>query len=433
MFKKTLIAAALATTASFGAVASTVTVTPTTVGVEFAKGAGTFTAATVTITTGRDYAAGDIITLNLSGATQLIETGSPATPISLTITSTSGNLEQLPFASDASATTRVRLLATDASTSGDVITVAGIILNTGAATDEGTVKFSAAGRVQTVDGPIDVDSSAAVTYITYATELATEVTGALDAVVDVNTARKTFESNATADTLVLTNTRATVASGVTTTKAVYSLYGDFSFLDENGDGDLGDTDDGSVTSSVGTVAMAADMQSLTVTDTATFASGTVGITVNTPDDVVIPDQSFIAKADVDYSDPSGGTTDLSTNTLAMGSAGAWTLNGAKAHIPFLPFGSNFSQSVTVSNTSNQTGGVDLVVYVGGDTMEVEGIATVGAEGVTDISAAIRGAVADMGLSTANLSMDVIINAPSGDITVEALYFAKSDADRLRTL
>ena len=181
----------------------------------------------------------------------------------------------------------------------------------------------------------------------------------------------------------------------------------------------------------GTVTVADDFMSATVTAT-DFVDGTIGVTVNGPAGVVIPDQAFSATVVASYDDPKGGTADITATLADNASAGAWTLNGAKAHIPFLPFGSAYSQSVTVSNTSSQEGGVDLVIYVGDDTVEVEGIATVVAEGVTDLSSAVRTAVANAGL-TGNLAFDVIINAPDSAIVVEALYYSKADADRLRTL
>ena len=432
MFKKTLIAAALATTA-LSAAASTVTTTATTLGVEYAQGIEQITAADVVFVPQRDYDSGDIITIEYAGATVATQTNA-ATPVAITPTITGAgdflaNVEFLEYEGNT-----IKLLVTnpvDSTVAGTQITISGQQLITTAATDKGLVKVSAFGKVDTVEGAKTVDVATAVTYITYATELGSSVSGAFDAVVDVNQSRKEFVGGGTADTLVITNTQAAVTTGVTTTGAVYKVYGDFSFLDENGDGDLADSDDGSITSTAGTPVVAADMMSATIT-ASSFAAGTVGVTVTGPSEVVIPDQTFTASTTVSYTDPAGGSTDLTADTLSMASAGAWTLNGAQAHIPFLPFGSAYSQSVTVSNTSSQTGGVDLVIYSGGDTVEVEGIATVGAEGVTDLSSAIRTAVENAGL-TGNLSFDIIINAPTTAITVEALYYAKADADRLRTL
>lgn len=441
MFKKTLIAAALATTA-LGAVASTVTVTPASVGVEFAAGTSVFDAATVTVDLGRDYGNGDIITLTVAGASWQTTSGTPAVAVTPTLTGTGDAVGKIDFLDYSGSSVRVLVTEDIDATTAAGMTIAGLKLNIAGAADKGKVALSAAGRVSTVDGPINVDASASTDYITFATEYATKVNDGFDGVVDVNKARKEFSTtsggadSANADTLILEHTRATPADGATTAaKVTYTVYGDFAFLDTDGDGTL-ETKEGTITSAAGTVALATDFQSVSVTDATggTFAaSGTLGITVTAPADVVIPDQAFTASTDVNYTFTGAPAAGVTKSTLTMASAGAWTLNGAKAHIPFLPFGSNFSQSVTVSNTSTQTGGVDLVVYVGGDTMEVEGIATVGAEGVTDLSSAIRTAVANMGITTGNLSMDVIINAPDAAITVEALYFAKSDADRLRTL
>jgi hypothetical protein len=427
MFKKTLLAAALATT-TLGAVASTVSTTPATVGVEYAVGIKQITAANVDVDTGRDFNNGDIIVVTYTGTTVATMTAA-ATPAAIVPSVSGGAVEFLEFEGNT-----VKLLVTDDVASGSTITVSGIQLVVTDAAAKGTVKVSALGKVATVEGSKTVDASKAVTYITYAQQLNTKVGTAFDGVVDVNAMRKKFDDKTTSDTLVIENTESAVSStfGVTTTGVTYTVFGDFGFLDVDGDGTL-EAKEGTISTTGGTVALSKDFMSAVVTQDSAFASGTVGVTVTGAAGSVIPDQSYMAKTDVAYTNPAGGATELVANTLVKSSAGSWTLNGAKAHIPFLPFGSNFAQSVTVSNTSAQTGGVDLIIYVGSDTVEVDSIATVVGQGVTDISAAIRSAVDAAGLSSATLSFDVIINAPDTAITVEALYYAKSDGDRLRTL
>lgn len=431
MFKKTLIAAAVvATTASFGAAAATVAVAPETVGVEYAAGITQLaTTNDVTVTTGRDFASGDIISVTYTGATVATMTNA-STPAAIvpTVTSTSGNVEFLEYDGNS-----VKLLVTDASLLGDAITVSGVQLIVGSAADKGLVKVSSVGKVATVEGAKVVDAGAPVTYITFADELKTAITTKFSKVVDVEAARKKFTDGTTTDTLVLSNTIATVDRGVVVDGASYKVYGDFSFLDENGDGDLADAKDGSITSTGGVVTVADDMMSATVADAnGTSTTGTVGVTVSGPTGVVIPNQEFMAEASISYENPALSTASLTDNTLSKSAAGAWTLNGAQAFIPFLPFGSQYSQSVTISNTSNQTGGVDLVLYVGEDKVEVEGVATIVAEGVTDISAAVRNAVAEAGISSGNVAIEIIVNAPKDDIEVTAVYYSKADGDRLRT-
>ena len=428
MFKKTLLAAALATT-TLGAVASTVTTTATTVGVEYAVGIKQIAAADVSVTVGRAFANGDIIEVAFTGTTVATMTAA-ATPVAVvpTVTQTDGTVEFLEYDGNT-----VKLLVTSAVNAASTVTIADLELIVTDAAAKGLVKVSALGKVATVEGAKTVDTSVAVTSITYVKQLNTKIAAAFNGVVDVNTSRKKFTDAGTADTLVIENTLASAPGGTVTTKGVtYTVYGDFSFLDVDGDGTL-EAKEGTVTSAAGTVAVAKDFTSAVVTQATGLVSGTVGVTVTGAAGSVIPDQSYMAKTQVSYANPAGGATDLVATTLAQSAAGSWTLNGATAHIPFLPFGPNFAQSVTVSNTSKQSGGVDLVIYAGSDTVEVDGITSVVAEGVTDISAAIRSAVSAAGLSSASLSFDVIINAPTSAITVEAIYYAKSDGDRLRTL
>jgi hypothetical protein len=435
MFKKTLIAAAVvATTATFGAAASVVTTTSSTVGVEYAVGAVQMAAGDVTVTPERDYDSGDIMIITFTGATLAQKTNATSPKdIVPTVVGTGALVSNIEFlAYDGNS---VQLLITNPIEldTAPTVTVSGLELITSSAADKGKVKVSAVGKVNTVLGAKDVDQSLPVTAFTYASQLSSKVDAKFDAVVDVNKARKEFVGGGTSDTLVLSNTVAAVDAGfgVTTTGAVYTVKGDFTFLDTDADGKIEATE-GSVTSDGGTVAFAKDMMSLTVTSTATVATGTVGITVTGDDDSVIPDQAYMASTVIKYAKPSGATGNLSATTLAETSAGSWTLNGAKAHIPFLPFGSNYAQSVTVSNTSVQTGGVDLIIYVGDDTVEVEGIATIAGEGVTDISSAIAGAVQDAGLASGSYAFDIVVNAPESAISVTAVYYAKSDGDRVRT-
>ena len=427
MFKKTLLAAALATT-TLGAVASTVTTTATTVGVEYAVGKKQIIAEAVSVTVGRAFANGDIIEIAFTGTTVATMTAA-ATPAAIVPSVSHANVEFLEFEGNT-----IKLLVTGTVADTAVITVSGVQLIVTDAAAKGLVKVSALGKVATVEGAKTVDTSIAVTSITYVKQLNTKIAAAFNGVVDVNTSRKKFTDAGTSDTLVIENTQAafTTGAGVVTKGVTYTVYGDFSFLDVDGDGTL-EAKEGTVSSAAGLVAVAKDFTSAVVTQATGLVSGTVGVTITGAAGSVIPDQSYMAKTEVSYANPAGGATDLVATTLAQSAAGSWTLNGATAHIPFLPFGPNFAQSVTVSNTSKQSGGVDLVIYAGSDTVEVDGITSVVAEGVTDISAAIRSAVSAAGLSSASLSFDVIINAPDSAITVEAIYYAKSDGDRLRTL
>jgi hypothetical protein len=432
MFKKTLIAAAVATTASFGAAASSVDVTNTVIGVEYAQGKKQISAQNVNVVLGRDYSAGDIITVTVAGA-DIVTVDEDDKAIVLADPNTS--LEFLGFQDNA-----VRYLVTEDFAEGDddaSFTVEELMLDISGAADKATVKVSAAGRVDTVDGPINVDAATPGTAYTFASELSSKVTTKFDAVVDVNAQREAFTDAGTQDTLTVSTTLAETAEdyGVTTTEQTFTVYGDFSYLDADGDGELGGDDDGTVLIGGAAATVADDFSSASLdVDFAAATAGTtsVDIVVTGPDDTVIPDQSFMVSVDVAYENPADDTKELSKTTLDKTAAGSWTLNGAKAHIPLMYVGSNYAQAVTVSNTSTQTGGVDVTVYVGDDAVTFEGVDTVAAEGVTDISAAIQKAIKDAGVTTGVVAFDVVVNTPSAATTIKALYFTKSDKDRVLT-
>jgi len=425
MFKKTLIAAAVvATTATFGANAATISsATSDTYNVEYAASAKQVVAPDVTVTTGRDLANGDILTITFAGADVATMTNA-ATPAAITPTVGHATIEFLEYDGNS-----VKALVTADVAAGATVTFSGVQLVISSAADKGTVKVTSVAKVATVEGAKSVDAStAAATVATFSTQFTAAVTTKLGAnKIDVNDSRETFVGKKLTDTLVITNTNAVAATGSATAGAgTYVLHGDFNFLDTDGDGSL-EAKEGSISSSAGTVTVAEDFMSASIAAT-TFTAGTYGVTITNAADSVIPAQSFTVDADVAYT---VGAATGAKELLDGGDAGTWVLNGAQVFVPFLPYGSAYSQSVSVSNTSSQSGGVDLVVYVGDDTVEFEGIANVGAEGVTDISTAIRNAVATIA-SEGNFAMDIIVNAPESAIDVTALYYVKSEGDRVRT-
>lgn len=427
MFKKTLIAAAVvATTAAFGANAATVAPGTDVVGVEYAE-AVMMKEIAVSLTVGgdtaADYAEGDVVKLKVGGAKLAFKDGDLVTTPSVT----AGNVSYLSSEGD---DTILLLVLNGGVSDGDTISVDGLTVSLAGAADKGKVTVASEAIIDTVVGPVTIDKGAAATQFTYASQLSSAVKTKLSKVVDVNDGRKEFTDETGADTIVLTTTSADLTDEVDVDSVTYTVYGDFSFLDADGDGKLGGDDDGMLS---GDAELAEDLMSITLEQDIAAATVTESmITITAPGSVVIPDQMFTASAEVAYTTGSGDDEkEGAKTTLTMADAGEWTLNGADAYVPFLPFGSAYSQSITVSNTSTQTGGVDLVIFANGETVEVEGIATVGAKGVTDISAAVRAAVAEAGL-TGNLALEIVINAPEEAITVKAVYYAKADGDRVLT-
>ncbi|CAH1552924.1 hypothetical protein [Vibrio rotiferianus] len=261
-----------------------------------------------------------------------------------------------------------------------------------------------------------------------------------DAVIDVNTHRLTFEQNAVTDhaTISTTDDAANLKYAAFPKETVYVINGDFSFL---GEADDNGVIDAKVTSSI------ASGDKLVVTAdkiTATFAGITANtITIDVSDDdglaaaKALATQQFTADVTTTYYhskvDETQATTTDSVTLLNGADAGQWTLNGAVVHVPFMPFRSGYSPIVNVSNTSNQDGDIEVLVYAENDASWVEPVSymlpvTAKAESQTNITAALQGA----GIS-GDVAFDIIVNAPKDDIEVNALFYRDGDRAVINTV
>jgi hypothetical protein len=135
-------------------------------------------------------------------------------------------------------------------------------------------------------------------------------------------------------------------------------------------------------------------------------------------------QTFTSSVSFDYTDALGEDQSF-TDSL---SAGAWTLNGDSAFIPFMPFNSAFAQSITVTNNGTVDGAITVDITANGETNTHLLTEVAVANGVTNITAGVKAAAATDGV-TGNAAITVVTNSPSDDITVSALYYSKADADR----
>jgi hypothetical protein len=261
-----------------------------------------------------------------------------------------------------------------------------------------------------------------------------------DAVIDVNTHRLTFEQNEVEDaaTISTTNDAANLKYAAFPKETVYVINGDFSFL---GEADDNGVIDAKVTSSI------ASGDKLVVTAdkiTAKFAGITTNtITIDVSDDdglaaaKALATQQFTADVTTTYYhskvDETQATTTDSVTLLNGADAGQWTLNGAVVHVPFMPFRSGYSPIVNVSNTSNQDGDIEVLVYAENDASWVEPVSymlpvTAKAESQTNITAALQGA----GIS-GDVAFDIIVNAPKDDIEVNALFYRDGDRAVINTV
>lgn len=256
--------------------------------------------------------------------------------------------------------------------------------------------------------------------------------GATD--IDVGDDRLSFEGGVTSDALVVTASSALVdhapASAVGEVLTTV-LNGSFGFLDGDASGAV---DAGTITTTTTSPVVATDFTTVTEAQAAfgagifdglalDTASETYTITVDGTTHVIAP-QTFTVDVDFDYADAATKAGSFST-TLA---GGAFALNGASAYIPFLPFGSAFSQSVTVSNSGSVAGAVTADWAYNGTTVSTPLNVTAAANSVTDISTALRAAAAANGV-VGNAAVTIVVNSPNNDIEVKAIYYSKADRDR----
>lgn len=248
-------------------------------------------------------------------------------------------------------------------------------------------------------------------------------------VVDVEEDREKFTDNNTDDTATVTITDAVadmdhLAAVVVANTADFTLKGDLSYLDTDGDGTL---EAGEGTVSAGTVA--ADLQSSVVTNAAGL---TQAFTLTGAAGEVIQTQSFTADAAVDYNTATAGAT-VSTFSATGLDAGTWELNGSEDDIAFLPFGSDYAQSITVTNKGSKSGEITVELTFEGETFTKVLDAVASAKSVTNISLEVAAFAAESGIND-NAAIKVVVNAPDNDdqIVVKGLYFHKPTADRVLT-
>ena len=308
---------------------------------------------------------------------------------------------------------------------GSTITVSGIALALTAGQNV-SMTIEAISSVAAV--VIDSASGAALTF---ANEFAATATTKADAVISFD--RLTFSGptnhSTTADVVTVNITDAALDIGDITSSGFVTtatLNGDFSFLDANGDGDLGDTGDGTITSSDGTVAVATGLQKATITSS---SAGSKSFTVTLPaasKKVQVPAASYSVDASVAYTKAAGTAGSVA---VASGlAAGSWTLDGSTRTLQFMPFGRAYANSITVTNTSAVAGNVTVTITGNGKTTAATVVGTAAAKSVTQVGPAVAALAAANGITEGYVS--VTTNAANAEIV--GVYYAKADGDRVLT-
>jgi hypothetical protein len=429
MFKKTLLATALVA-ASFGANA-TLTVTSTSVdvssqGLPLTKA---YTLADVDVT----IAAGDVSALTAGSKVRLTFTGAfvSAAPGTTTFVDTgTDTTTDATYGTAVITSTTITVPFTQVPTGG---TVAGDVVEFNAMPL--LLSSSAVGSKISVTASIltasDVVVASTTSVLTEAAEVVDQfkltVSGKADALIDVANARLTFPSKAKTDTIALT--AASAGTGATPTSLAVTVKGDFanditSLKDAGGNTYVVNADKNQASFTY--------TGSTSPTVATTVANTAVTTLTATVDGVnAIEARTFSIDAALGYTDAETAVRSLAL--LAGAAAGEWKLNGdGSAHVSFMPFGSAFSQSVTVQNNGAVEGEISLDWYTAAGKVTTILATKAAPYVVTDISSELRTVAAANGI-TGNAAFDVVVNSPSGQINVTAVYYSKADGDRVLVL
>ncbi|MBB1384978.1 hypothetical protein H5119_05365 [Pseudoalteromonas sp. SG45-5] len=436
MFKKTLLALALTGVAGV-ANAGELTVAGGSKNISIEGNATTAAAGKlqaadfgdVTLDVGSDYIVNDLVVVTVSGATFDKTVTPTAVPTAGTAT-----FSFVDFSSDN--TVRFRVSTANHLAAND-ITIAGFQLLSGSPANKQKVQFSSnAISVNPLIG--NYDAAKAVDLGMFVNQVAYTVTK-LDGVVATGKGRAEFTTGLT-DVLTLAATNDSAAiDGITLTKETHVIKGNFSYLadydlaanggDADGVVEAAELANAFTTTGFGAAKLSVDkgLSTLTITDaTLPAASSTVTFNVigaTKKGSVITAPQSFTVESSV-----ADATTTIPFSAV---SAGSWTLDGSTDDIELMPFGSEYSQSITVANRGTVEGVITVTLKADGKTYVKELTQVASANSVTNISLEVAAFAAESGV-TGNAHINVVVNAPAANIGVKGVYYHKKSADRVLT-
>lgn len=463
-FKKTLVAAAVAT-AAMSVSAAEVDFTTFGISVEGAQGLTNFDLGSdLTITLDSEYSVGDIITFTVSGdaadkskwpasitVPETVLSGTPGTDAKIAKGMTLGRLS----GTTGGATYRITAIApiataaydedTDTTTTigAEIVLEDGDIgLNATKAVAAGTVVFGFSAQTQT---GVALDSKDTVDLSVAGEQIYLDDVTKLNGEIQIQSARKTFASSAVSDSFEVVTAEETKAyrnagdSGVTFLAATEAdvtgvttvLKGNFGFIP-----DLDDVD-GWVTATTCSID-ADDDGSVTATEiTATAAAvGTCGIEldvtggVTSTAPVAIEPQSFKYDVTVAYEDANSVEREV---VLASGAdAGSWSLNSYSTTIGYMPYGAGISQIIYVANTSTSAGKIFADAWLANGTKVLSNVevGSLVANGQTEVSTKLAQELAAKGVVTDRVRVRLLAEVPTGNARTFSAY--NVNGDRLAT-
>lgn len=441
MFKKTLVALALAgLSTSALAVDLATNTTAQTLSVEGVAAnvltANEASATGVTLTLGAEYTAGDTVTFTISGG----EFADAGYSLGVLAGQTLTNNKTVTWGLLNATATTLTFRATDVTTNGtgvDGTSTVQYLLEGTDTNDQLSVKVTSIAK----DGKVALTASAKTSTNITIDDQGTKNSGAVftgvkqleaeitkgEGKVDVSEERLAFETlsdtkfkvayvenPATIGDITLATTDVTISGNFTGVASLTELGADNAIGGAGGDADTA-------------LKIAEDKMSatMTLTGAARELNFVFALPAAKEDKVaLVAPQDFKATIEAKYNSVS---SKLATDAVVS----SWKLNGASKSIEFMPFASQYAQSVTVTNSGTVEGAITLD-FVANGKLQSKTITTVAkAKSVTDISADVKAAAAEFGI-TGDAKVVVVVNSPAADIEVAGVYYSKKDADRVKT-
>jgi hypothetical protein len=256
---------------------------------------------------------------------------------------------------------------------------------------------------------------------TFIDQVSTKVTDALGSKIDVANASKVLVDGSDAIAVEFTYTPADYGSLSGSLSAAATLTGDFAWLYDASNAPL------SALYSTATFDFSSAAKAPAAEVALASSTGVVstGLTVNfipTKSGGVLPTTAYTGASTVKL-----GTVVVDTADLEFKS---WTLNGSDVTIPYMPFGSAYAQSITMTNSGSVAGDITATFTANGKTYDAVSVGTAAAKSVTNVGSAVNAAATALGLKDAQVQLSV--TSPSADIEVVAIYYSKADGDRVQT-
>jgi len=432
MFKKTLVASALAL-AAFGSQAAVVAITGTNVSLEGSVGAASIPVPNTVVTLAAEYTVNDEITFTVTGA-EFDAASVPALAAAFAVDA--ADAASFGFLSQTANTVSFRITSqTDNGAdgvlyTGGTFTLSGMVLTTSTVLDAaGDISVAYAARTG-VSGTA-IDSSGTLTDVsnTVVAQFSSTTTKLLNGIIDVENDRQQYTTgNDTITTDVLTVTP--VEAGAAVNDAVYNgativVGGDFSFMETDGDAGIDAAELAAAFAATGAdtytsvINAAGDAITVSVADgggntveiaTMTFTVAGLGATSAT-----LSVQDFTVETTLNYDTAAAVPATKATQTAA--SAGAWTLNGAQAFFSYLPVGyTGLQNSIVLTNNGVKDGGVVIEGF--DEAGNTYGPMTMADELVGGTNMTITGPDV-MSLLTVpagtKVSLTITVNAPDNDV------------------